>query len=190
MHVTQVDRPQHAPALSGRGFARAVAAAAAVTVVVWFVYAAAQQTYRTAADDPQVQWAGDAAAALAHGAAVSAVVPAGAVDPASSLAPFVIVYGADGAPLAGSCRIAGAVPAPPPGVLARARAAGEHRVSWRPRGGVRVAAVLRRVDDGSGRVVLAGRSLREAEERTSRLLAMSALAWAALLVTAVAAALL
>ena len=52
------------------------------------------------------------------------------------------------------------------------------------------AAVLQRVDDSSRRVVLAARSLRPVEERTSRLLVMTALAWGALLVTSVIAALL
>jgi hypothetical protein len=190
MHAIPVHTASPSPVLSLRAFARGLAAAAAATIVVVFVYAAVQQAYRTAADDPQAQWAGDAAAALAHGAAAATVVPATTVDPSSSLAPFIVVVGGDGRALAGSCRIGGAVPVPPAGVLARARADGEYRVTWRPPGGVRVAAVLHRVDDGSGRVVVAGRSLREVEERTSRLLAMSALAWAALLVSAVAAALL
>jgi hypothetical protein len=154
------------------------------------VYAAVQQVYRTAADDPQVQLAVDAARALAAGAAPSAVVPADEVDPRASLAVFVAVYDATDRPLAASVRLDGIVPVPPAGVLARARAAGEYRVSWAPRPGVRVAAVLHRVDDRSGRVVFAGRSLREVEEREARLLALTALAWAALLVTAVAAALL
>jgi len=173
-----------------RTLLRALAAAAAATVVWLFVYAAAQQTYRSGANDPQVQLASDAARALAGGAALASVVPPGVVDPAVSLSPFVIVYDAANRPLAGSCRLDGALPVPPPGVLERARRGGWNGVTWQPRPGVRIAAVLCGVGEPAGRVVLAGRSLREVEERESRLLVMSAFAWAALLVTSVAAALL
>jgi hypothetical protein len=106
------------------------------------------------------------------------------------LRPFVIVYDAAGHPLGGSGTLAGALPSPPAGVLAVAREAGINRVTWQPQRGVRIASVLCRVDDRSGRVVLAGRSLREVEERESRLMLMATLAWAALLVASVAAAVL
>jgi hypothetical protein len=82
------------------------------------------------------------------------------------------------------------LPTPPDGVLEIARRQGANVVTWQPRPGVRIAAVFHDVNDGSGRVVLAGRSLREVEERESRLLVMSALAWGALLVTCVAAVVL
>jgi hypothetical protein len=137
-----------------------------------------------------VQLAQDAAAQLRAGAPVGAVLPRDTVDLSFSLAPFVIVYDSGDRALAGSGRLEGALPVPPAGVLAQARHQGWHSVIWQPRRDVRIAAVLRGVDDASGRVVLAGRSLREVEERESRLLVMSALAWGALLVTSVAAAVL
>ena len=173
-----------------RTFLRAVAAACAATVVSLFVHTAVQQTYRTGADDPQVQLASDAAEALRAGATPAAVVPADSVNLARALAPFVIVYDSADRPIAGSGRLGGAIPVPPPGVLAQARAAGSNHRTWQPRRGVRIASVLIRVDDASGRVVLAGRSLREVEERESRLLVMTALAWAALLIASVLAAVL
>ena len=168
------------PSPSLRSVFRAIAAAAAVTIAVAFVYAAVQQTYRCGADDPQLQLAADAAAALRAGAPVAAVVPAGTIDMAMSLAPIVIVYDAGDRPIAGSGRLGGVVPVPPHGVLERARREGANRVSWMPRRSVRMAAVLQRVDDSSGRVVMAARSLREVEEREARLGLMSALAWGAL----------
>ena len=177
-----------APSL--RRIAKAGFAAAAATIAVLFIYAATQQAYRTAADDPQIQLADDAATALRAGAGVETVIPAGAVDLASGLGVFVIAYDSANRPLAGSGRLAGVLPTPPAGVLAAARTHGSHRVTWRPRPGVRVAAVLQRVNDGSGRVVLAARSLRDVEERTSRLLVMSALAWGGLMLASVLAVLL
>ncbi len=173
-----------------RTILRAMAAAAAATVATMLVYAAVQQTYRSGANDPQVQLAQDAAAELRSGSSMSGVVPADTVDLTYSLAPFVIVYDAADHPLAGSGRLEGALPVPPPGVLALARNHGWHGVTWQPRRDVRIAAVLRGVGDASGRVVLAGRSLREVEQRESRLLLMCVLAWGALLLTCVAAAVL
>jgi hypothetical protein len=168
---------------------RALVAAGAATVASLFVYAAVQQTYRSGADDPQVQMADDAAVALRAGAPAEAVVPRDTVDLALSLRPFVIVYDRDDRPLAGSGRLNGALPVPPAGVLDRARASGRYSVTWQPRRAVRIASVLWSVGD-DGRVVLAGRSLREIELRESRLHLMSALAWGALLVASVVAALL
>lgn len=178
------------PRPSLRSLFRAIAAAAAATIAVMFVYASVQQTYRTAANDPQEQLAHDAAADLKAGVALALVLPRDTVDMASDLAPFVIVYDAANRPLAGSALLDGALPVPPAGVLELARKSGAHSITWMPRRSVRVASVLHAVGDGSGRVVLAARSLREAEERESRLLVMAALAWAGLLVAAVAAALL
>ena len=169
---------------------RSLAAAAAVTIATMYVYAAVQQTYRSGANDPQVQLAGDTAAALRAGVQPPVAIPPGTVDLTSSLASFVIVYDAANRPLAGSGSLEGSVPVPPAGVLALARQHGWHSITWMPRRRVRIAAVLRGVDDGSGRVVLAGRSLREVEERESRLLVMTALAWAGLLVTGIAATIL
>lgn len=178
------------PTLPLRIILRAIAAAAAATIATMFVYAAVQQTYRSGANDPQVQLAQDAAAHLRAGAPVAAVLPRDTVDLTFSLAPFVIVYDTADRPLAGTGRLGGALPVPPSGVLALARQRGWHSVSWQPRRDVRIAAVLRGVDDQSGRVVLAGRSLREVEERESRLLVMAVLAWGALLVTSVVTAVL
>ena len=173
-----------------RTWFRAVSAAAAATIAVMFVYASVQQTYRTAANDPQVQLAHDGAAKLRGGAVVTTIVPPDTVDVASEQAPFVIVYDAADRPLAGSGLLDGALPVPPRGVLELARKNGANSVTWMPRPSVRLAAVLFAVGDDSGRVVLAARSLHETEERVSRLLVMVAIAWAALLIASVAAAML
>lgn len=149
--------------------------ALALTLLVGFSYVAVQQVYRTSADDPQLQLAQDAAARLADGAPLEAVVPTGTVDIAKSLSPFVIVYGSDNTPLAGSGTLDGTLPTPPIGVLDTARSADENRVTWQPRAGVRIASVETAV--GDGRVVLAGRSLREVETRVGTLTATAGLVW-------------
>lgn len=157
-----------------------VTAVAGSTVGALWVYAAVQQGYRTGANDPQIQWADDATAALRAGVTPSAALPPGRVDLARGLAPWMTVVDASNHVLASSMSLDGRALVPPAGSLDVARAAGENRVTWMPRRDVRQAIVARAV--GDGRVVIVGRSLREVEERELRLRIMTGLAWGALLV--------
>ena len=142
----------------------------ALTVVCALVHLAVQQAHRTSANDPQVQLAEDAAAALAGGAAPRAVTGPPAVQIGASLAPFVLVYDGTGRPLAGSGVLDGQIPTPPPGVFDEARREnGQDRFTWQPRRGVRIAAVVAPVGGGQSDFVLAGRSLREVEKREAAL---------------------
>jgi hypothetical protein len=136
------------------------------------------QQLRLQADDPQVQLAEDAAARLAAGATPASVLPpGGSVDIARSLAPFVVVYDAAGAPVASSGQLHGAAPALPAGVLEFARAHGGHRLSWQPEQGLRHALVVGPVRTGG--FAVAGRSLREAEARKGIVLRLLGLSWGA-----------
>jgi hypothetical protein len=168
--------------------------AVAVTCLGLLGYAAVQQVYRTGADDPQVQLAQDAAAAIAGGATAEEVVgsvrtsgvtgadvvlDSTAETPGGTLAPFVIVYDATGKPVASSARLDGEVPLMPRGALDTAKSAGENRVTWQPTRSLRIAAVA--VPDHKGDqaryVVVAGRSLREAEARVEMLTRMAGVGW-------------
>ena len=165
--------------------------AVGITVVCGLVYVAVQQDLRLSANDPQIQLAEDAAAALEAGAAPASVVPTATVDVAGSLAPVVMVFDAQGALLAGSARLAGSPPALPPGVLTAVAASGEERLSWQPTAGVRLAAVIVPVSGSSGPAafVLAARNMREVERRITRVELYAGAAWAAGLVgTALACA--
>ncbi len=128
------------------------------------VYLAVQQAQRAAANDPQIQMAEDAAAALEDGAGIDSIVPATPVDLSKSLAPFLVVYGRDGKPIAGSGVLDGQLPDYPPGALEIARSNGENRVTWQPKSDVRIASVVVPYADG---YVMAGRSLREVEKRAA-----------------------
>ena len=128
-------------------------------------YVVMQQGERLGANDPQVQLAEDAAAALEHGRTAAQVVGSDTVDVARSLAPFVVVLDDTDAPLASSGQLDGRTPVPPRGMLAAVRATGEERLTWAPRPGVRLASVARRVRGPRPSVVVAARSLREAERR-------------------------
>ena len=154
--------------------------AVAITAVSGLTYLAVQQSYRNGLDDPQVQLATDGAARLDAGAASASLVSSPTVEAADSLAPFVAVFGADDALLASGATIDGAQPKPPSGVLATARSAGRDRVTWQPRPGVRIASVS--VGAKDGRVVLAGRNMREVEARIDDLTKIVGLAWLAALI--------
>ncbi len=179
-----------------RAVAFFIPAALVLSVACGLGYASVQQALRGGANDPQVQLAEDAAAALASGgtpdsvvgpgSAVAGLAGPGTVDAAVSLAPFVVVYDASGAPLASNARLDGAVPAPPAGVLAAATASGRNTVTWQPRVGVRIATVS---VPWPGGTVLAGRSLRTVEQREDMALLLAGAAWLAGLVALVVASL-
>jgi hypothetical protein len=148
--------------------------AVAATLLCGLMYTLVQQDLRQTANDPQIQMAQDAAAQLASGTPVVSLVPSQRVDIAASLAAFLIVYDHTGKVIASSATLDGKTPTLPAGVLTAARASGEDTVTWEPRSGVRIAAVV--VPVRTGGAVLAGRSLREVELRESDLLGATALA--------------
>ena len=130
--------------------------AVVITAFCALAYASVQQAYRQGANDPQIQMAEDAADALAGGASIDVIVPVSKVSVAKGLAPFLIVYDGSGQVLASSVMLDGQTPGLPDGVLDSTKAMGENRVTWQPRTGVRIAAVIVSYQDG---FVLAGRNL-------------------------------
>src|SRR5207247_1903018 len=97
-----------------------------------------------------------------------------------------IIFDTAGQPVASSARLSGAIPIPPNGVFANVRQAGEERLTWEPQPGVRSATVITRVDGPTPGFVLAGRSLREVEQREGQTELFAAGAWlAGLLASAV-----
>ena len=158
-----------------------------VTGLAGTVYLVAQQGLRSGADSPQLQLAEDAARALDAGTAPATVTGPATIDLGSSLAPFVVVFGADNKAVASSGRLDGADPAPPAGVLDHAATGVPNRVTWQPRGGLRIATVTVR---WSGGTVMAGRSLREVERLEDQALLLVELGWAATLAAVAIACLL
>ncbi|HEX7495673.1 MAG TPA: hypothetical protein VF349_03475 [Candidatus Limnocylindrales bacterium] len=158
------------------------------TATCGLAYAEAQQALRSGANDPQVQLAEDAGARLDSGASPSTVVDtSSAVDLAHSLAPFVIVFGAQGQVLASNASLDGGQPAPPNGVLEAARPGSPNAVTWQPRDGLRFATVTVAWKGGT---VLAGRSLRVVEEREANAELIAGAAWLAMLAALAAASVL
>ncbi len=102
-----------------------------VTGLIGLVYVAVQQDLRQGANDPQIQMAEDTAAKLANGQSVQNVVPSEKVDIANSLAPYLIIFNANGIPIASSAQLDGQTPTIPSGVFDYVRQNGEDRFTWR-----------------------------------------------------------
>ncbi len=156
------------------------------------LYAIPQHVLRSGANDPQIQMATDMAAllerygvndGLLHGALTKN--EAGVVDLRRSLSPFLIVFDDKGQPLGSNAQLDGQTPTPPAGVFDFVRKHGEERLSWQPvvggERGIRIAAVLERVNGSQPGFVLAGRSMREVEARIADVEAMAGLTWLGML---------
>jgi len=142
--------------------------AAAVTFVCGLIYLATQQSLRRGADDPQIQMAEDAAAVLAAGQTPGPLRDTSEkIDLARSLAPGLVSYDDSVQPLAATAQLNGKIPTPPHGVFDYARNGGQHRVTWQPERGVRLASVIVHYNGVKSGFVLACRSLRETEDRVS-----------------------
>ncbi len=159
----------------GHVFGRWIILAAAVICLSFVIYGVGQQILRQGANSPQIAMAEDAAAALASGQPYEAVLPAQRVAFDSSLTPFLIVFNADGTPVATSAYLAGGVPTLPDGVFEFTRTHGQDRITWEPLPGVRIAAVVQAYAGQRPGFVLAGRSLREVERSESQGLGLAAL---------------
>jgi len=146
--------------------------AVAVTFLCGLVYIAVQQDLRLSANDPQIGIAEDTARLLDAGADLRAVVPGSSVDVATSVGTFVSVYDDKNLLVASSLSDQSLIP--PAGVFEYARTHTEDVLTWQPKPGIRIAAVM--VHHASG-FVLVGRSLREVEMRERALLRDVLFAW-------------
>lgn len=136
--------------------------AVVTTAFCALAYVSVQQALRSGLNDPQIQMAEDAAYALNNGATIETVVPTEKIEMSRSLAPFIAIYDNDGKPVASSGLLNGQMPDYPKGALDSARQSGENRVSWQPNSTVRVASVVVSYNNG---FVIAGRNMREVEQR-------------------------
>jgi len=153
-------------------------ALALVTIVLGCAYVADQQILRQGANDPQIQLAEDAAAALGRGASAPAIVSSGAqIDISKSNSPFIIVMNAKGTILQSSGVLGTLPPILPRGVFNYMQTHDEDRITWEPAKGVRIAAVLVKFNGRASGYVLAGRSLREVEKREAILFWQFFIAW-------------
>jgi hypothetical protein len=163
------------------------------TILALALYAIPQQVLRQGLNDPQIEMATNLTAILdkygvTNGLQQKALLASGQganVDMARSLSPFLIVYNDAGQPVGSTAQLDGKTPVPPEGIFNFVRQHGEERVSWQPvlgnAHGVRIAAVIERVNGAQPGFVLAGRNMREVEAREGQMAQMAGFAWLGML---------
>ena len=147
-----------------------------ITMVFGVVYATVQQSYRSGADDPQIQLVRDINLKLHEGKSIERYFDDW-INVAQSLSPFVVLYNANGKPLRSSGYLNGKMPEMPAGVFDFAKANGEHSVTWQPQAGVRMATVILYSNSSPVSFIAAGRSLQEVEIREHNLVTMILIGW-------------
>ena len=175
--------------------------AVGISAIFLTLYAAVQQSYRESLNDPQIQMAEDVASALSQGAAPQTIIPDSRIDIAQSLAPWVAAYYDNGQARTSSGLLHGALPQPPKGVFDdAAQGSGkdtsrsqENRVSWEPTVEVRQAIVVVHYGTASSSAAasgygVAGRNMREAENRVGALGSLILLGWFASMIASLIAA--
>src|SRR3954451_541059 len=115
-------------------------AAALFSLIMLLIYATVQQTYRSAANDPQMQLARDIAKDIKYTRTCRYYLDS-AVDPKQSLGTFMQLYNDKGQLLFSGCTVNGKAPRIPKGVLDNARHYMENAVIWQPTADVRLATV-------------------------------------------------
>lgn len=150
-----------------------------ITAFCGLIYITVQQNYRLSANDPQIYISEYTANMLANKGDVTTILPPEQADLSRSLATFIIVYNDNGEPTVTSAKLNGGIPVLPKGVLDHARKIGQNRVTWQPKEGLRIAAVVTRFDGG---YALAGRSLREVEGKMGILAKQVIAAWGLIMV--------
>ena len=150
---------------------------AVITIIMGVIYATVQQSYRTGANDPQIQIAEDICAKIQQGKSVENIFQTDAIDISNSLSPFVVFYDASGKPLRSTGYLNGRMAQLPAGVFNVAKSNGQDRVTWQPQDGVRMAMVLIHINSSPIEFVAVGRSLTEVEIRESNLIKMIFVGW-------------
>lgn len=144
-------------------------------------YTVFQQNMRHRANFPQQAIVQQTVTSLESGADVSDQIPQGNVNLQSSLSPFVIVYNNAGVAVRSNASVNGHTPSLPKGVLDYTRTNGIDKLTWQPRQGIRIAAVIEHFNGNGGGFVLGGRSLRIVEDHETALLRIVEWTWAVLL---------
>src|SRR5258706_9809953 len=155
-----------------------IASAAIVTILTALTYASVQQTYRSGANDPQLQLARDISYQLRKGAPIDKWFNGDTVEISQSLSVFNTLYNDKNEPVLTTGGLNGKMPVLPKGVFDVAKKKGENVFTWQPQSGVRVAIVLKSLQSSAGfSFVAAGRSLYEVEQREENLRWMVFINW-------------
>jgi hypothetical protein len=150
---------------------------AVTTLILIILYACVQQSYRTGADDPQIQIAREVAGRLSTGRTADLFFTGDSLDLSRSGSVFTSLYNSAGKPVKATGFLNGKMPQMPSGVFDFANRFGENRISWQPQQGVRIAMVIEKVSSPGIGYVGVGRSLKEVEVRENNLSRMILIGW-------------
>jgi len=154
-----------------------------LTMLTGLMYLLVQQNIRLGANLPQVRIAEDIAGQLKNNPVSTDFMSLKTVEISQSLAPYVIIYSESGQPLMSSGFLDGQVPSVPKGILEYAKINVQDRVTWQPQKGVRQALVAIHYSGKNSGFVVAGRSLREAENLIDHITLITLVGWVAVVVT-------
>ena len=146
-----------------------------ISIIMLLFYASIQQVYRSNANDPQTQLIYELKNQLEKGRTI--LLNSDSIDLEKSLSVFTGTYDINGNPLQSNGYLDGKLPHMPKGVFQNAGYKGENWITWQPKRNVRMAMGIAKVESSPVAYVAAGRSLREVEQRESRLVTMIFLAW-------------
>lgn len=145
-----------------------------VSCVLGVLYVVVQQEMRQTANDPQIQIAQDTAKTLDSHRQIT--FSQESIDVSESLSPFIMTFDEKGLLQGSEAVLDGAAPIIPSGVFTSAKRLGEDKLTWQPKIGVRIAAVVVPYTRG---YVLVGRNMREVEKREDMLTKQIILGWMA-----------
>lgn len=151
-----------------------LSAIAVITILTGVIYVGVQQTYRSNANDPQIQIAHELRDHLQKGRPLEFD---DTVELERSLSVFKEAYDQNGNPIQSTGFLYGKMPQLPKGVFEYAKANGEHWVTWQPQRNIRMAMGIVHVKADRVAYLVVGRSLKEIEERVSRLTNMVFVGW-------------
>ena len=153
-----------------------VLAAIFSTLVFGTIYVTSQQVIRQYANDPQIQISEDLAGRISDGTKPADIISNDKINIGKDQGTYVVLYNSDKQPVSGNGYLDGTLPTIPSGVFDIAKTNGEHIVTWQPRKGIRQAIVVTAIKN-SGGFVVSGRSLRETEDRTSKITFLVLFGW-------------
>lgn len=154
-------------------------ALAIISIILFLIYITVQQSYRTGANDLQIQMARDIACKMERG---QSHIPADSIDVIRSLSPFIVFYNAQGQVIQASGYLEGKLPQVSEGVLDFTNKNGEDLVTWQPRMGLRMAMAVKKTGSVDTPYVAVGRSLPEVENREDHLTKTVFIAWVACII--------
>lgn len=147
------------------------------SVLSGLIFFSSQQILRQSANDPQIQMAQEIAQVLQNGKSPQDITGSTQVDLNKSLSTFEIIFDDSGKVVASQAVLDGRVPTTPKGVFDYTRSWGTDKISWQPKPGIRIAAVLERFEGSKPGFILVGRSLKETDSRILDLGSKVAVGW-------------